>query len=162
MPAEINRVWNAIDAHLDCYGDPQKHVQEFGELAGAMTRTVFLARTRLADRCKVERRRPTEEEIALDKRCEELGAALSLIGDHEQDVPRDAEAIKALAKEALVCRRATYPLDPPKETPWDDPPTPEEALEDDADMYSFAIYDDMIDPIYKLLPPLYKLAVEDF
>lgn len=78
-------------------------------------------------------------------------------------LPNSATAIcpenfKDAARKALVARRAQFPLD--GETPWAPSIDPEDALQDDDDVYSFGIIDGMMDPIQAMLPPLYQLGVE--
>jgi hypothetical protein len=160
MP-EIDRLHNAISAHFEILGCKDgKRSEAMAELYGKkltellepVDRCVMTATTR-AFSVKLE------DQEACQKRVEAAQESVDALKQEITDGTVTPERFKAVAFEAMIARRATYPLE--GETPWDKL-DPEEALLDDDDSYSFSIWDSVVEPIQDALPALHQLACEDW
>jgi hypothetical protein len=160
MP-EIDRLENAIKAHFEILGckdgkrsDAVKELisKKMGELIEPIDRCIMTANTR-AHSVKLEGQEERQKQVAAAE--ESLEALKKEIADGTIT----AERFKEVAFEAMIARRATYPLE--GENPWDTV-EPEDALLDDADPYSFSIWDSVVEPLQDALPALHQLACEDW
>lgn len=144
--AEIDRVYGAIRAFFNASGADQVAL-----LAKPIESCIERASRRSA-----EMRTTNEEILNLTKTAESSLKKLleALPTDRETLIQRFSE----VAEQAMVARRANYPIENP-DAPWA-LPTPREALLNDEDAYAFAIFDTLADEISELLPSLYRLAVE--
>lgn len=144
--AEIERVASTIKAFFESTGE-----ERIEKLVGVVERCIMLAATRVAEH-KIE-------DESVHNRIREADAALK---DLMKNLPAGREEKKTrfaeVAIQAMTARRATYPLTN-AERPWE-PPTPEEAIRDDDDPYTFAIFDTVADDLAEHLPAVYQLAVE--
>lgn len=185
MP-EIDRVNNVIESHFKVYGDPRKHPKEMAQLADQIDRCAWMAEIRYAEKkmddegianlireaqATISVLKNATEDHTMEHTIADILAQAAGPGAAPPPVPPGfspgattadiltAEAFKAAAEKAMTARRATYPLD--GDTPWEKK-DPRDALYDDDDIHSWAIFDSMIEPIQELLPPLYQLACEDY
>jgi chemotaxis protein histidine kinase CheA len=146
MAAEIERVASTIKGFFEASGEEQ-----IEKLVGVIERCIQLASTRAVEH-KIE-------DEAVRARIKEADSALK---DLMKNLPEGREEKKErfteVAIQAMTARRATYPLTN-AERPWF-PPTPEEAIRDDDDPYTFAIFDTVADDLAEHLPAIYQLAVE--
>ena len=144
--SEIDRVFTAIDGFFQAGGEnhPESLIRVVERsTAGAMRR---YAETDMQDNLLLDRIKAAHVQVKL------LGKA------PPQDVEALKEQFKVITKEAMIVRRSTLPLDNPA-APWK-PFTADEAMFDDDDVYSFAIFDTLIEEISALLPVLHQLALE--
>lgn len=156
--SEIERVNLSIDAHFEVYGSPEKHPEEMGELVEAITLCALSAYARVESNKQAEQwgQDPVEMHPDAERLIEEATKFLDTLKEAAED--QTATNYKVAAEKAMVARRATYPLK--RETPWAETISPKDALHDDDDPFSWSIFDTVVEPIQKLLPPLYQLAAE--
>jgi len=166
MP-EIDRLNNAIDGHFEMFGgkDGRKagdisklYMEKIAELVEPVDRCLMMASMR------VHGTRPENEEHrevlkGQAKVVEEAQKALDGLRAEIKEGKVTAQRFKDVTFQVMVARRATYPL--VGESPWDTV-TPEDALNDDNDVHSFAIWDSVVEPIQEKLPALHQLACEDW
>lgn len=151
--AEIDRVNESIDAFFDAYGALAQAGGRFDSLGEAFHANLHMAERHLA------RLRPKERDKDLVERILTAQEKVDGLLDLEQPaLDRGPEAWKKVAREVMECRRATYDLSDPDQPVYK--LTPAEALDNDDDAYSFAIFDTFAESVGKLLPALYQLAVE--
>ena len=144
--AEIDRINNVLAAFFRLYPSAQRMLKQHAALKQAI-----LACWGATDRRIAEHGLDGED---IKRRHQETAR---LVEQFERtDEPTELLA-RVVIKSVMTTRRATYPLNGP--TPWESP-TPEQALEDDDDAYSFAIFDTVAEEIQKQLPTLFQLAAE--
>ena len=145
--AEIDRIDNVVAAFFRVFSNPQttpKQHAAFRQAIGACWQATL--------------RRIAEQNLHsndIEKRAEE---GQRLMDDFEKMEAPTLLFVRVVLRSIMTTRRATYPIK--SELPWGTPPTPEQALVDDEDIYSFAIFDTVADEIQKLLPTLFQLASE--
>jgi len=150
--AEINRVYTAVEAFFDASG-----IEKIEELVGIIDKTIGKAERRLAETMRDH----TKESFNAQKaRVEEAKATLKSATEAltPGDKPGNILLFQQAVKEAMMVRRAGYPLKNPEASYLPDL-TPEEALMSD-DSYAFAIFDTLSEDIQFVLPALYGLAME--
>ena len=154
--AEIDRVNGVIDAFFDASGQ-----EDVNELVQAIERTLMTAKMRSYEveasegryyLSKMENKEFVEHVEGLEENLKSLAANLPKTRNEMKQAFRD------ITFRAMAAKRATYPLHHP-ECPSISR-SPEEALLDDDDAYSFAIFDTQAEAIQELAPPLYQLACE--
>lgn len=150
---EIDRVNETIDAFFDAFGSFAKAGGRFDNLA-----EVFRANLHLAERHYGRRKKEDRDQEIVDRILAVEATIQGLLDLKRPSGQRGPEAWKKLAREIMECRRATYTLVDPEQPCYTI--TPAEALDNDDDPYSFAIFDTFAESVGKLLPPLYQLAVE--
>jgi len=145
LMSEINRVFAHIEGFFKSDGAGRTK-----ELAKILKKCVERAVSGFHDRGL------TDEALA-----SRIDTAMTQIEKLEESPPspdKCFDVFKAFAIEAMTLRRALLPLNHP-DKPWKTV-DPKDALFDDDDQYSFAIYDTLADEIGELLPDLHKIAVE--
>ena len=145
MP-EIDRVYSAITAFFESSGEVKPQ-----DLSDAVGHCILDAYRRFLE-LRMEDGDLSEEIIKIRIDLE------ALIADMPADRSEKIAAFKEISRRAMLARRATYPL-VDRERPWESL-TPEEALNDETDAFSFSIFDSLADKISALAPALYQLAVE--
>jgi hypothetical protein len=185
--SEIDRVYLSIDAHFQCYGNPQKFPEKMQELTGTIVKVAMGAMARYSG-VDPEKRDPKVVDLiakaeaavrVLDAASKDVSATTKIedilvaAGWQQADAADTAKNpftgmtsdkvltaanFKKAAELAMVARRSLHPLD--GESPWSEPIDVMDALRNDDDPYSFSIFDSIVDPIQDLLPPLYQLATE--
>ena len=150
--AEINRVYTAVEAFFDASG-----IEKIEELVGIIGKTIGKAERRLAETMRDHTKESFNEQKA---RVEEAKAVLKSATESltPGDKPGNILLFQKAVKEAMMVRRAGYPLNNPEASYLPDL-TPEEALMSD-DSYAFAIFDTLSEDIQFVLPALYGLAME--
>jgi hypothetical protein len=144
--SDINRVFTHIDGFFQAGG-----FDRCMALSNVIGRCI--AKTRIG----YHERDLADEELA--KRIEEAMERAKSLGDQPPSSEEECrKAFRELAIESMVLRRSILPLAHPT-IHWKRL-DPKEALFDDDDQYSFAIYDTLADNIGDLLPDLHKIAVE--
>lgn len=144
--SDINRVFAHIDGFFTAAG-----TDHCMALANVIGRCAALAHRGFHER-------DMQDEALLEKIKAALKKAKTLGTTPPSTVEECKKAFRDLAIEAMTCRRAILPLRHPKIV-WRFA-DPREALFDDDDQYSFAIYDTLADEIGEILPDLQKFAVE--
>lgn len=143
---EINRVFAHIDAFLG---------------AGGKDHHDILAKV-IGEAIEGAKRGYLDKDMDDEPLVANIDSAADRLKELETNPPEDPDemrqAFRDAAVDAMVCRRSVLPLDHPT-VPWKKL-KPKEALFDDEDQYSFAIYDTMADEIAKLLPELQQIALE--
>lgn len=151
--AEINRVYTAVEAFFDASG--REKIDELGGIIGATARK---AERRIHEKAREfgrERFEKLQKDYdAFNERLTEAVGNCPTISKEE-----NIKIFQKLAKDAMVLRRATYPLNNPEASYLPDL-EPEEALMDDNDTYAFAIFDTLAEDIQFILPALFGLACE--
>lgn len=153
---EIDRVNAVIDAFFDASGE-----EDVTGLVDAIDRTLMTARMRSYE-LEAHSGRYYVDKMENENFIKSVDALEEELQDLKVNLPKDRDTMKARFKDitfkAMAAKRATFPLTNP-DCPWETI-TPEQALADDDDMYSFAIFDTQAEAIQELSPVLYQLACE--
>jgi len=144
--SDINRVFAHIDGFFAAVGT--SHCMAVANVIG---------RCAAKAHCGYHER-DMEDEVLLEQIKATLTKAKALGESPPTTVEERKQVFRALAIDAMTARRAILPLRHPTKH-WVTL-NPKEALFDDDDQYSFAIYDTLADEIGELLPDLQKIAVE--
>jgi len=190
--AELDRVFNTIDAHFACYGNMTKHREPMQKLSDILVATAMGAYARLIS---LERE---DKKIKSKKVVDAINSAMLAVrtldgavksgdgtvvmaevfkaeGYSDKDIkkrgaklnpfPGQTNLVNAsnFKEAARLAMVARRALYPLNgEQPWSAPKDAELALRDDDDAYSFSIFDSIVDPLMDMLPPLYQLSVESW
>lgn len=185
--AEIDRVYLTIDAFFNCYGSMKNHrgpIEKLNKLIVGQAMSAYsrlIAQTPRGEEPDPAKRKLVETALtyvrgldaavkdgdagtAVEDLLKGAGVPEDLIADstqnpfHGQTDIITAANFKDAVRHAMVARRATFPL--PGAQPWDPDQDPADALRNDDDIYSFSIFDEFVDPLVDMLPPLYQLGTE--
>lgn len=145
--SEIDPVFDAIRNHIVSAEFPPAALSE------PIQHTIIDGFRRFQERFFEKHRyvRDGENEVyeAGKKNFGDIGDDLkSLVDSLPSTSEEQIEAFQGLAKRALIARRGTYDLTN-RERPWEEL-TPEEALLDEDDQYSFVIIDTLVEKLEKL------------
>lgn len=143
---DIERIEDAIQSFFSSSGQEQ-----LPNLCKALERCYMLGHTHYYE-AKMKDEKLKGEFQALEVEIKTLA----------ENIPPDRDAavrkFQDLTRRILRARRATYPLENP-ERPWEIF-TPDEALMNVDDSYTFSMVDSLADDIAELQSPLYQLAIE--
>jgi len=173
--SEIDRLHHAIEAHFEIMGVKpgikrsaamRKLIgEQIVKLVEPLDRCIMMANMRVGSLIQEHQMKRRFEEVP-----EKLTAMREFVAESERRVEAAKEKcsegtitideFKEVVFDAMTARRATYPLD--GEQPWDPERDPREALLDDDDIHSFAIWDTVVEPLQEALPALHQLACEDW
>ena len=146
--AEIERVDSGIKAYIQA-----SEQTELGPILTVLENTAAAAYRRYAERT-------LDDKYIYGYIDDALKFIKELSGDPPTDKDELIKALQEAAKRAMLAQRALYPRGDPRRT-LVEPPSVMEALYDDDDAYSFAIFDTLAEEIQALSPALYQLAIED-
>lgn len=151
--SELDSVNDAIRSHIvesalpaDALANPLQHT-----IIDGLRRF----QERFLEKHRVVRAEDTEVHEAYEagkKQFDDIGDDIqTLVESLPADKDKQIEAFQALARRALVARRSTYDLTN-RERPWEEL-TPEEAIEDPDDAYTWGLVDTLVDKIERIGEP---------